>query len=432
VQAAEKTEAAKPALIVDAARAIADGRLTARALTDICLDIIETHEADVKAWKFLDVDAARAQADAVDPSKPNRPLCGVPVGIKDIIDTADMPTECGSPIHQGHRPEADAACVARLRQAGAVILGKTVTTEFAAFKPPITRNPRDAVRTPGGSSSGSAAAVACGMVPAALGSQTAGSVIRPAAFCGVVGFKPSYGAIDITGVKPFAPALDTLGTFARTVDDAALVARVIGDGPLAAPEAGDLSPPRLGLCRPREWPEADAATHETFDIVLARLAAAGATTETFDMPARFADLTEVQNTIMIGQASTSLAWEYQNHADQLSDRLRAAVEESLAYPPGRLDAALAEAEACRADADALFGDYDLLITPSAAGEAPTAETTGDPMFNRIWTVLHGPCLTLPAANGPKGLPIGIQLVGRIGDDARLISWARWVETVLRS
>lgn len=432
MQVAAKSETTEAHSISDAVRAIAERQLTSRALTDVCLGAIDVHEAEIKAWQFLDPEAARAQADARDAETAGGAMHGVPIGVKDIIDTADMPTEYGSPIHRGHRPSTDATCVTRLRAAGAVILGKTVTTEFAAFKPPVTRNPHDSARTPGGSSSGSAAAVACGMVPAALGSQTAGSVIRPAAFCGVVGLKPSYGAIDITGVKPFAPALDTLGTFARTVDDAAFVARVIGDadGPLGQQEAGDLPPPRIGLCRSREWSQADAATHETFKATLRRLAEAGAATDSFDMPARFADLIEVQNTILIGQVSASLNWEYRTHPDQLSDRLRAALDESVAFPPGRLDEALGRAEACRADADDLFGEYDLLLTPSALGEAPTAETTGDPMFNRIWTVLHGPCITLPAATGPNGLPIGIQLVGRIGDDARLIAWARWVESVL--
>ena len=434
MQATEVSETEEPYSILSAAQAILDGHLTSRALTDACLTAIELHEPKIKAWQYLDPNAARAQADGRDGTVATAPLHGIPIGIKDIIDTADMPTECGSPIHEGRRPDADATCVRRLRDAGATILGKTVTTEFAAFKPPVTRNPYDPTRTPGGSSSGSAAAVSSGMVPAAIGSQTAGSVIRPAAFCGVVGFKPSFGSIDIQGVKPFAPALDTLGVFARTVEDAALVARVIGDmaGPMGQADVGNLSPPRIGLCRPREWSETDAATRETFDVTSQRLRVAGASIDAFDMPEAFADLFDVQQTIQIGQASSSLAWEYQNHPDLLSAPLRAALDESVAFAPGRLDAALEQAARRRDQAEELFGDYDLLLTPSAAGEAPTPETTGDPMFNRIWTVLHGPCLTLPAATGPNGLPIGVQLVGRLNDDARLIAWARWVEAVLRS
>lgn len=430
--AEEISETEEPLSILNAAQAIADGQLTARVLADACLHAIETHESKIHAWQYLEPKYARSQADACDAAVATGPLHGIPIGVKDIVDTGDMPTECGSPIYKDRRSQSDATCVARLRDAGAVILGKTVTTEFAAFKPPVTRNPHDPTRTPGGSSSGSAAAVSCGMVPAAIGSQTAGSVIRPAAFCGVVGFKPSYGSIAIDGVKPFAPALDTLGTFARSVEDAVLVARVIGDasGPLGNPDAGDLPAPRIGLCRPREWARADAATHETLEAVSQRVSDAGASVEAFDMPDKFADLFDIQNTIQIGQVSASLEWEYQTHPELISEPLRAALDESAAFEPGRLDTALADAAQRRAEAEELFRDFDLLLTPSAPGEAPTPETTGDPMFNRIWTVLHGPCITLPAATGPNGLPIGAQLVGRLNDDARLISWARWVEGVL--
>ncbi len=434
MQATEMSETEEPYSILNAAQAILDGQLTARALTDACLNAVESHEPKIRAWQYLDPAAARSQADDRDGAVATAPLHGIPIGIKDIIDTADMPTECGSPIHEGRRPVTDATSVARLRDAGATILGKTVTTEFAAFKPPVTRNPYDPTRTPGGSSSGSAAAVSSGMVPAAIGSQTAGSVIRPAAFCGVVGFKPSYGSIDIQGVKPFARALDTLGVFARTVEDAALVARVIGDtfGPLGQADVGHPSPPRIGLCRPREWAQTDDATKETFIATSQHLRNAGATVDPFDMPEAFVELFDLQQTIQVGQVSDSLAWEYQNHAELLSDVLRAALDESVAFAPGRLDAALEQAARRRERADELFGDYDFLLTPSAAGEAPTPETTGDPMFNRIWTVLHGPCITLPAATGPNGLPIGVQLVGRLNDDARLIAWARWTEAALRS
>ena len=407
-------------------------KVASRALVEACLEQIDAREDEVQAWQYLDRDVALAQADACD-STPDRhgPLHGVPIGVKDIIDTADMPTTCGSPIYDGHRPAADAACVTRLRAAGAVILGKTVSTEFATFQPPKTRNPHDAARTPGGSSSGSAAAVACGMVPAALGSQTAGSVIRPAAFCGVVGFKPSFGAIDLAGVKTLAASLDTLGSFARTVDGAALVARTIAAaaGPLGELDAGDLPPPSIALCRAGEWDDADAATHAALDAALARLKAAGATTARFDMPPPFADLVGIQNDLMIGEMVEALAFEYQNHADLLSPGLNAALDEGAAYPPARLDDAREAARQCRAREDELFAGHDLLLAPSAAGEAPIAETTGDPLFNRAWTALHVPCLTLPVVTGPNGLPIGIQLIARRGDDARLISWARWAESV---
>ena len=407
-------------------------KATSRALVEACLERIDAREDEVHAWQYLDRDAALAQADARD-STPDRhgPLHGVPIGVKDIIDTADMPTTCGSPIYDGHRPGRDAACVTRLRAAGAVILGKTVSTEFATFQPPKTRNPHNTAHTPGGSSSGSAAAVACGMVPAALGSQTAGSVIRPAAFCGVVGFKPSFGAIDLAGVKALAASLDTLGSFARGVDGAALVARAIAaaDGPLGEADAGALPPPSIALCQSGEWAEADPATHAALDAALDRLDAAGAATARCDMPPPFVDLVGIQNTILNGEMATALAFEHQNHTDQLSEGLLTALEEGAAYPPGRLDDARAAAEACRAREAELFAGHDLLLAPSAAGEAPLAETTGDPLFNRAWTALHVPCLTLPVVTGPNGLPIGIQLIARRGDDSRLISWARWAERV---
>jgi amidase len=321
--------------------------------------------------------------------------------------------------------------VTALREAGAVILGKTVTTEFATFKPPKTTNPHNSARTPGGSSSGSAAAVACGMVPAALGSQTAGSVIRPAAFCGVVGFKPSYGAIDLAGVKVLAPSLDTLGTFARTIDKAALVARTLGksDGPLCEPDVGQLPPPNVALCRPGEWSQADPATHATLDAALKRFTDAGAVTAAFDMPAPFSDMAAVQHELMTGEMAQALAWEHANHPDLLSPGLKAVLDDGAAYAAGRLEKAQDTARQIREREEDLFGDHDMLLAPSAAGEAPGAETTGDPMFNRPWTALHVPCINLPVATGPKGLPIGIQLIARHGDDARLIAWARWAEGV---
>jgi amidase len=405
---------------------------TARARVEACLEIIDGNDARVRAWQYLDREVALTQAEARDSSsEKSHPLQGVPIGVKDIIDTADAPTECGSPIYAGHRPDADAACVTALREAGAVILGKTVTTEFATFKPPKTTNPHNAAHTPGGSSSGSAAAVACGMVPAALGSQTAGSVIRPAAFCGVVGFKPSYGAIDLAGVKVLAPGLDTLGTFARTVDQAALVARVIAnpDGPLGKPDAGELPPPRIGLCRSGEWSQADPATHATLDAALKKFADAGAVTAAFDMPAPFSDLAAVQHELMTGEMAQALAWEHANHPDLLSPGLKAVLDDGAAYAAGRLEKAQDNARQIRDREDELFGDHDMLIAPSAAGEAPTAETTGDPVFNRAWTALHVPCINLPVASGRAGLPIGIQLIGRCGDDARLIAWARWAADV---
>ena len=418
--------------IDEAARRVAAGEVTSLALVESCLARIAEREPEVAAWQHLDQEAACAQARACDAAAPSGPLHGVPVAVKDLIDTADMPTAYGSPIHDGHRPATDATCVQRLRAAGAVILGKTVTTEFATFKPAKTHNPHDPARTPGGSSSGSAAAVAAGMVAAALGSQTAGSVIRPAAFCGVVGFKPSFGAIPLAGVKALSRDLDTLGTLARGVTDAALVARVIADreGPLGRTPAGILPPPAVALCRTPEWQQVEAPMVAALEQVLARLGEAGAPTGEVAMTGPFAELAEAQNVIMKAQAAVALDQELATARDQLSPGLLAMLEEGAATPRETLGEAMATFTHCRVESAVLFAEHDILLTAAAPGEAPTAETTGDPVFNRAWTALHVPCLTLTAGDGPAGLPLGVQLVGRQGDDSRLIAWARWVEEVL--
>ena len=420
--------------VEDAARRIATGELTSRALVDSCLAHIAEHEPRVHAWRHLDVEAALAQAEACDGAeRPAGSLHGVPIGIKDLIDTADMPTGYGSPIYDGNRPNADATCVARLRAAGAVILGKTVTTEFATFKPPVTRNPHNVERTPGGSSSGSAVAVALSMVGATLGSQTAGSVIRPAAFCGTVGFKPSFGAINLDGVKPLSRDLDTLGTFARSVADAALVARTIADahGALGQTPTGFLPPPTVALCRTPDWDKVESSTTALLEELVARLSAAGAPAGEVVMEGAFAELAEAQNIIMKAQAAVMLRREHSSDRDQLSPGLAKMLDEGANMPLESLDAAMGIFTRCHIEAHHLFGDYDLLLTPAAPGEAPSQDSTGDPMFNRAWTALHVPCLTLPAGNGPTGMPLGVQLVARGGDDGRLIAWARWIEEILR-
>ncbi len=375
-----------------------------------CLAAIEAREPIVRAWRSIDRDAA-ASADG--------PLAGFAVGVKDIIDVAGAPCECGSPIHAGRIPARDAACVTRLRTAGAIVLGKTVTTEFATFKPPVTVNPHDGERTPGGSSSGSAAAVAAGMARAALGTQTAGSVIRPAAFCGVVGFKPTYGSVPLDGVRPLAPGLDTLGWFASTVEDIARVASVYG---IETAPAG--SPPRVVLCRTPEWAQADAATRAALDRALARLGGAATTALPFDR------LNAAQNDIMRGEAAAALATERAEHSALLSDGLRTMLDAGAALAPGRVAAARDYAADCRTREAELFGGADLLLSASAPGEAPPSATTGDPVFNRPWTLLHVPCLTLPFGVGPAGLPLGVQLIARGGDDARLLAWGRWAEAAL--
>jgi len=406
-----------------AATEIAAGRLTSEALVDSCLARIAEREPLIGAWEFFDADLARRQARALDRGPRRGPLHGVPIGIKDIIDTVDMPTACGSPIYRGRRPTWDAACVALLRAAGAVILGKTVTTEFAYFQPGKTANPHNPRHTPGGSSSGSAAAVADRMVPAALGTQTAGSVIRPAAFCGAVGYKPTYGSFSLAGVKPFSPSLDTLGLFARSVGDLALLRSVL----LAADEhIPQVQAPRVGLCRTAHWSAADMATQLAIEAAARRFAAAGSRVTEFHVPGDFAALTEAQKTVMAFDATRSFAYEHLAHGDQLSAKLRELIAVGARCSLQDYAKAQTSAEDTRRQLDEQLQPVDLLLTPSAVGEAPQGlQTTGDPLFNRAWTLLQLPTITLPAGKGPHGLPIGIQLVGRRGDDTRLLAFAQW-------
>lgn len=414
---------------VDAAAALAAGETTAEALTTACLERIDAREAEVGAWIHLDPEQALTEARVRDQAGRPGPLHGLPVGIKDLVDTADMPTGYGSPIYDGHQPAKDADSVKRLRAAGAVILGKTVTTEFAVFNPGKTRNPHDLSRTPGGSSSGSAAAVADFMVPLAVGSQTAGSVIRPAAFCGVVGFKPSYGSIDLTGMHDCGPSLDTLGVFGRSVADVALIGQALGkpDSALAAvdPAAVAGAKPAVGLCRTGRWDQAEPALRSALESVAGEL---GATATA--MPPGFDDLFDVQNLIMWDELSKSLATERAEHGEKLSDKLRELIDWGAGLPAAEVAAARDKRADCMARVEDLFGADDVLITPASAGEAPAAETTGDPMFNRIWTLLHVPCVTLPIGAGPNGLPLAVQVVARIGEDARLLAAAKWIERKL--
>ncbi len=414
-----------------AARRIAAGETTSQALVEACLARIAARESEVGAWSFLDPAAALAQARAADAAAPRGPLHGVPIGIKDLIDTADMPTAYGSPIYEGHRPAADAAPVALLRAAGAVILGKTVTTEFAAVTPGKTRNPRNLAHTPGGSSSGSAAAVADGMVPAALGTQTVGSTIRPAAFCGTVGFKPTYQALSIAGVKAQAESLDTLGILARTVDDARLLHAVLSAGPVSAAGAVPETPPRLAFCRTAHWPKAEPATVAAMAAAQGRLRAAGAWIEEVELPQHFAEALDAQWLILRFEFARSLSFERTQRRDRLSERLRALLDAGIAIAPAEHAAAQALARRCRAEIAGVFERFDAILTPAAGGEAPEGlHGPSDLLFQRLWTLLHLPAITLPGLTGPRGLPVGVQFVGPHGGDGRLLDVASWAEPVL--
>ncbi len=414
---------------MEAAVAIASGTITSEALVTACLERIKEREPAVRAWEYLDAEQALTQARACDRQPARSPLHGVPVGIKDLIDTVDMPTSYGSPIYAGHRPAADAASVALLRAAGAVILGKTVTTEFAMYMPGKTANPHNPAHTPGGSSSGSAAAVADTMVPLALGTQTAGSIIRPASFCGVVGYKPTHGHFALAGIKALSQTLDTLGGFARCVADLALLRAVLVG---AAPQLPVLAQaPRIGLCQTPQWPQASAATRAALESAGQRLAAAGASVHDVVLPADFTPLAEAQETIQVFEGARCCAYELTRHRAQLSPKLLEllAPAEGLTY--AMYADALALAARCRQHLETLWTAHDVLLVPSAPGEAPAGlDATGNPLFNRMWTLLHTPAVSLPGAHGAHGLPVGVQVIGPCGQDERLLAIAAWMHVRL--
>jgi amidase len=354
-------------------------------------------------------------------------LHGIPVGVKDIMDTADMPTAYGSPIYFGHQPAADASCVALIRAAGGLILGKTVTTEFAVLHPGKTTNPHNPAHTPGGSSSGSAAAVADFMAPLAIGTQASGSTIRPASFCGIVGYKPTFGLINRAGVKPSADSLDTVTVFARNVKDAALLASILTGRPSFNINENQNVPPRIGLCRTYEWPHAATDTVAAFEKTREKLSDAGAIIEETQLPQPFSRLADAQVTVINFEMARSFAYEYYTHQDQLSDALIKRIVAGQAISPTVYDDALTLAAECRNLLKPVFSGSDVLLAPSATGEAPEGLTsTGSAVFNRMWTLLHVPCINIPAFTGPKGLPVGIQIVGPIGGDARLLAASDWV------
>jgi amidase len=409
------------------AEGIAAKKITAEAVVRACLDRIMAREPVVHAFASFDPALALEQARALDRGPIRGPLHGVPIGIKDVIDTADLPTEMGSPIYRGHRPPYDAACVALLRAAGALILGKTVTAEFAGMTPGPTANPHNPVHTPGGSSSGSAAAVADFMLPAAIGTQTGGSVLRPAAYCGVVGYKPTYNLINRAGLKFAAESLDTIGLIARSLDDIELITDVlIGEKP--SPPASIDSAPRIGLCCTPLWDTAQGETKHAVEDAAARLAAAGAAVREIGLPEEFGGLrAAARETINNYERSKSMAAEWASDRERISERLRGCIESGLAMPYGDYLAALRLGENCRARLEEIFDDLDILLAPCVTGEAPQGlASTGDPGFQAIWTILHVPALSLPTHRGPNNLPVGVQLVARRHDDRRLFACARWV------
>ena len=402
--------------------------LKAEDLARACLDRVAERDAEVRAFVHLDPDAVLAQARALDAGPIRGPLHGLPLGVKDLFDTADAPTTYGSPIYAGHRPAADAAAVALCREAGALVLGKTVTTEFAYFHPGPTRNPRNLAHTPGGSSSGSAAAVADAMLPLALGTQTAASIIRPAAYCGVVGYKPSACRVPRAGVKSLSETLDTVGGFGRSVRDVALLGAVLtGDARLLADLDGYSGrAPRIGLCATPDWRAADDDVWSAWAHAQAVLAPQAAACAQAAWPAELTDLVALQKAVMAHEMARALSAERVQHREALSPRLRALFDEGVVISGEQHAANLVQVRTSRRTADAWFEDFDVLLCPSATGEAPAGiDTTGDPLFGRGWTVLGLPCVHLPFATGRRGLPVGLQLVGRQAEVHRLLAAAQW-------
>ena len=433
---------------IEAAERIAGGEISAETYTGACLDRIAAIEDKVCAFAHLDPKNALAQARALDERRRNGltigPLHGIPVGIKDIFDTADYKTECGSPLLKGRQPMRDCTAVGRLREAGAVIIGKTVTTEFAYFHPGPTRNPHDLERTPGGSSSGSAAAVAAGMVPLAIGSQTNGSVIRPAAFCGVYGCKPTHGTISRHGALMLSRALDHVGVFARSLADTALILDVLAgydpnDGdtrPVAAPAfletvAEDPPlPPHFAFVRTPIWDKADAETRAAFEGLLGRLGDRG---QSINLPEAYAAAWDDQRDVMaVDMAHNLNAVIARGGEAASSQQLRDCLAEGDKVSAVRYLAARDNARRYEAGIAEIFKEYDAIITPATTGVAPKGEATGSPMFCTLWTLTGLPALSLPLLTGEGGMPLGVQLIGERGDDARLLRTANWLIDTLEN
>jgi Asp-tRNA(Asn)/Glu-tRNA(Gln) amidotransferase A subunit family amidase len=426
----------------EAGRLIADGAMSAEEYTRSC--VARIHEADpqVQAWAYFDPDFALRQARDADLARsqglPTGPLAGIPVGLKDIIDTRTMPTEDGTVLHAGRQPREDAAVVAMLRAAGAVMMGKTVTTELATYAPGKTRNPHHAAHTPGGSSSGSAAAVAAGMVPLALGTQTNGSLIRPASFCGVFGFKPTFGLVPRTGVLTQSPPLDQIGVFARSIEDIALAGEVLighhendratvprARAPLVRMAASEPPlPPLFAAVRTPFWDQLDADARAAFDELVDFL---GDRVRPFELPASARLAVDWHRTIMEADLAASFEADYESGRDQLSESLRGQIERGRQVSAVEYRKAVARIDVLNAGFAPLFDEFDAIVTPATLGTAPSGlESTGSPLLCTLWTLTGMPALSVPLLSGENGLPIGVQMVAARGDDARLLRNAAWL------
>jgi Asp-tRNA(Asn)/Glu-tRNA(Gln) amidotransferase A subunit family amidase len=416
----------------EAAGAMRAGRLTSEQLVASCLERIAQRDGDVRAFSLVDPGHALAQARARDRESPRGPLHGIPVAVKDMIDTCDLSTQYNSPIFAGHRPARDAACVGALRAQGAVILGKTDTHEFAAAgRLPATRNPHDLRCTAGGSSAGSGAAVAASMAPLALGTQTGGSTIRPAAFCGVFGMKPTFGEVSFEGAKPFSVSLDTIGWMARSVADLALLADALGVSREPWRRRDLVAGMRIGLCRTPMWDQAEPDSQQAVERAAAVLARAGAVVEEVILPPPFERMNEYHDIVMQGEGRAAFRDLYLAYPALLHDEFKAKVENRLGITTAMLRDAKDVIAASRPVFDGIARAYDAILTPSAPGEAPQRlDTTGMATFSRTWTAMHVPCIAIPFGRGRRGLPVGVQLVGPRYSDVALLGTAHAIAAEL--
>lgn len=412
----------------EAASKIERGELKPSHYIKAHIDRITEREPLVGAFEALNTQAALDQAKQMDSQSASGMLFGIPIGVKDLIDTKDFVTTYGSPIYRGHRPVWDAPCVVQAKEQGAVVMGKTVTTEFAIFHPGKTANPHNLKHTPGGSSSGSAAAVADFMLPLAFATQTAASTYRPASFCGVVGYKPTFGTINRFGAKQLADSLDTIGTMSRSVRDASLFAAAAARRPGLLVRSAGSQAPSIGICETHEWPFAQKESREALYACAKRLESRGAKVKSLGLPAEFSQLVAAQTDVMVAESYLSLSYEYHYHRDQLSAKLLQVLEEGRAISEERLADCYALIGRCRLALKDVFSTVDLLLSPAAVGEAPVGlSATGDPVLSRMWTALGNPGLSLPWSKGPNGLPVGVLLTAFHHQDQALLQAAAWAE-----
>ena len=414
----------------EALNAMRSDEITSEQLVQSCFTRIGQRDDAVRAWECINIDLALKQTRQLDRQSKFKPLHGIPIGVKDIIDTDDLPTSYGSPIFSGHQPKKNADCVNRLKAVGAIILGKTVTTEFAYLHPGKTRNPHDVGHTPGGSSSGSAAAVADKQVPLALGTQTAGSIIRPASYCGVVGYKSSFNNFSCDGILAFAPSLDTLGGFSRSVADIALLRNVLAGDSISIES---IQPDKIALLQGPYWQEAEDETRLMFEQLQRLMGESEVSIEKIDLGQEFAGINDAQKKIQLGECTHTLNDYYLEHKNDFSDKLLADYEYGLSLSEKEMTLAYATVESCKELIAGVFSQYQLILTAASPGTAPEGlESTGDPVFCRMWTAMGLPCISLPFPREAEELPLGVQLVGPANGDADLLAYASWFEALLKT